>query len=441
MSPSWIMSVLFEYAFYYPLFMAYVWMVGGVYYHWHWGRGGHVFERRPWPHAQRPPASVLVPCHNEREHVTETVHSLLEQDYPGLDIVLINDGSTDGTDRIIDALAERHPSVRAIHLTSNQGKAVALKVGALVSPHEFLITIDGDAVLDRSAVGWIMHHFVSGPRVGAVTGNPRIRTRSTVLGRIQVGEFSSIIGLIKRAQRIYGRVFTVSGVVSGFRKSALQRVGYWSPDMVTEDIDVSWKLQLDHWDIRFEPNCLCWILMPETFRGLFRQRLRWAQGGAEVLIKYSLDLLRWRKRRMWMVYLELLMSIIWSYVICAIMLLWLAGQLLPMPEPLRISTLLPAWPGVLIGVTCLLQFAVSLCIDSRYEKGLGRYYYWMVWYPLAFWTINAITAVVALPRALIKKSGLRARWESPDRGIANSARGSVRPVRTPVHTARGSNDA
>jgi diketogulonate reductase-like aldo/keto reductase len=67
--------------------------------------------------------------------------------------------------------------------------------------------------------------------------------------------------MIKRAQRIYGRIFTVSGVVTAFRKEALHRVGYWSLNMVTEDIDISWKLQRDHWGILYAPNALCWILM------------------------------------------------------------------------------------------------------------------------------------------------------------------------------------
>src|SRR3546814_5898602 len=116
-------------------------------------------------------------------------------------------------------------------------------------------------------------------RVGAVTGNPRIRNRSSLLGQGQVGEFASIIGLIKRTQRVYGRIFTVSGVVAAFRRRALDHVGYWSLDMITEDIDISWKLQRDHWTIFYEPRALCWILMPETLRGLWRQRLRWAQGG------------------------------------------------------------------------------------------------------------------------------------------------------------------
>src|SRR5690606_14590126 len=153
-------------------------------------------------------------------------------------------------------------------------------MGALAARSEYLVCIDGDALLAEDAVAYLVAPLIENPRVGAVTGNPRIRTRSTLIGRIQVGEFSSIIGLIKRTQRVYGRVFTVSGVVAAFRRSALDRVEYWSPDMITEDIDISWKLQLDHWSIFYEPRALCWILMPETLRGLWKQRLRWSRGGA-----------------------------------------------------------------------------------------------------------------------------------------------------------------
>lgn len=83
--------------------------------------------------------------------------------------------------------------------------------------------IDGDALLDRDAAAYIVEPMLYNPRVGAVTGNPRIRTRSTLVGKIQVGEYSSIIGLIKRTQRIYGNVFTVSGVIAAFRRSALAK--------------------------------------------------------------------------------------------------------------------------------------------------------------------------------------------------------------------------
>ena len=414
---SHITDFLYYFEFYYPLFMAYAWVIGAVYYYLHWESG-------PWTAIDRPPEletfpgiSYLVPCHNEAANIVDTIEFLVRQEYPEFEIIAVNDGSTDNTGALLDRLAQQHAAMRVVHLQSNQGKAMALRMATLVSRHEYLVCIDGDALLDPHAGKWLIRHFAEGPRVGAVTGNPRIRTRSTLLGKIQVGEFSAVIGLIKRAQRIYGRVFTISGVVAAFRKSALHQTGYWNTDTVTDDIDISWKLQLNHWDIRFEPNALCWILMPETLQGLWRQRVRWAQGGMEALIRYLPAMPHWRSRRMWGVCLEYLVSVLWSYFMCLIIVLWLLGQLFTMPEPLSIPTLLPGWNGIILGVTCLLQFAISLAIDSRFEKGIGRIYYWMVWYPVAYWTINMLTTAFAVPRALFGARRRLATWKSPDRGL------------------------
>lgn len=209
----------------------------------------------------------------------------------------------------------------------------------------------------------------------------------------------------------------MSGVVSAFRKSALHRVGYWNLDMVTEDIDISWKLQMDYWDIRYEPHALCWILMPETLRGLWKQRLRWAQGGNEVLLRYAGNLRYWPRRRMWPVYIEYLTSILWGYSMLTVILLYLVGQMVMLPPGFRVESIIPTWPGVVLGLACLLQFAISFALDSRYEKGLFKYYFVMIWYPLAFWLINMCTTVVALPKAIVKKRGERARWKTEDRGI------------------------
>jgi biofilm PGA synthesis N-glycosyltransferase PgaC len=242
-----------------------------------------------------------------------------------------------------------------------------------------------------------------------------VRNRSTLLGKIQVGEFSSIVGLLKRAQRIYGRVFTVSGVVAAFRKSAVHQ------DVLTEDIDISWRLQLNHWDIRYEPNALCWILMPERLRGLWRQRLRWAQGGLEVLVNHFHDLFGWRHRRMWVVAIELVISTFWAYTMGIVFVLWTIGQLIDLPPPISSANIPPGWSGVLLGTMCLIQFAVSLTIDSRYEKKLGRVYYWLIWYPMVYWIIQVLTSIVALPRALMRPRGRRGLWTSPDRGIRTGA--------------------
>jgi len=409
-------DLVLGFTFYYPLFMAYLWMAGALYYYFSKERKEPLYGSPPllpeYPHV-----SVLVPCFNEGDNAYETIGALLKLNYPNYDIIAINDGSSDNTAAIIDDIASKHPNVKAVQLASNQGKAMALTVGAILSSSEFLVCIDGDAVLDPNCITWMMRHFISGPRVGAVTGNPRIRNRSTMLGKLQVGEFSSVIGLIKRAQRVYGRVFTVSGVVAAFRKSALHRVGYWSTNMVTEDIDISWKLQTHYYDVRYEPNALCWILMPETLRGLWKQRVRWAQGGAEVLLKFKSIFLDIKKRRMWPIYTELVISIIWSYVIGLIFLLWAIGKFIELPPYLHINTIIPEWNGVLLAMTCLLQFAISLFIDSRYEPQNRRYFYWMIWYPMLFWMLSAATTIVGLPAALLKDRNKRATWVSPDRGI------------------------
>jgi len=241
------------------------------------------------------------------------------------------------------------------------------------------------------------------------------------VGRVQVGEFSSIIGLIKRTQRVYGQVFTVSGVIAAFRRRALSEVGYWSPDMITEDIDISWKLQLRHWTVFYEPRALCWILMPETMKGLWKQRLRWAQGGAEVFIVNMRRLWAWEYRRMWPLFLEFCLSTAWAFAYAVTILLFLVGLVIPMPSSLHVQHLFPpAFTGLMLGVVCLLQFFVSLLIERRYEKGIGASLFWIIWFPVVYWMLSLFTTLVAFPKVMLMRKRSRARWVSPDRGIGRN---------------------
>ncbi|HET8730441.1 MAG TPA: poly-beta-1,6-N-acetyl-D-glucosamine synthase [Moraxellaceae bacterium] len=415
--PETVWQGLLGFVYYYPLFMSYLWMIGAFLFYWRW-------ERRDPPYTapvtlpDTPPVSVLIPCYNEGDNAEETIKHALALDYPEFEVIAINDGSRDNTGEVLNRLAEQHPRLRVVHLAQNQGKAMGLQAGSLLARYEFLICIDGDALLDRHAAHWMVRHFVENPQVAAVTGNPRIRNRSTLLGRVQVGEFSSIVGMIKRAQRSFGRIFTVSGVITAFRKTAVHAVGYWSPDMLTEDIDITWKLQRAGWDVRFEPNALVWILMPETLHGLWKQRLRWAMGGAQVLMKNIDVFLRPRQNHLWPLLLEMCVSVAWSYLMLALTVMWLAGLVLPKGLlPVIGSPLIPQGSGIILGTTCLLQFAFSKWLDSRYDKGLGRNYYWMIWYPVVFWVINIATTVTAYPKVLRQGRGQRARWVSPDRGV------------------------
>jgi len=408
---------LLGFVFYYPLFMSFLWMIGAAIFYWRFERAGAV-QDRPVAGAATPPVSVLIPSYNEGENAAETLSHALALDYPEFEVIAINDGSKDDTGEVLERMAARHPRLRVVHLAQNQGKALALQAGSLLANHELLICIDGDALLDARAAHWLVRHFVEGERVGAVTGNPRIRNRSTLLGRVQVGEFSSMVGMIKRAQRSFGRIFTVSGVITAFRKSAVHQVGYWSADVLTEDIDITWKLQRAGWDVAFEPNALTWILMPETLRGLWKQRLRWAMGGAQVLLK-NLDVLRHPSQSfMWPLLVEMCTSLAWSYSMLLLTLTWLLRLLLPVGAlPAVSSPLSPQGSGLILGTACLLQFAFSSWLDRRYDRGLARNLFWMIWYPFAYWIISTASMVVAYPKVLLRGRGQRARWVSPDRGI------------------------
>lgn len=394
----------------YPVVMAIGWMLLAVLFVVR-REGRQRWLRQP-PDGPQPGVSVLIPCFNEAATLDETLRHALAVHWPQLEVIAIDDGSSDGTGERLDGWAAVEPRLRVVHLARNQGKAMALRTGALLARHGLLVCIDGDALLDPEAVGWLVRRFDGQPRLAAVTGNPRIRNRTTLLGRLQVGEFSSIIGLIKRAQSMLGGLFTVSGVITAFRREALDAIGDWRLDVLTEDIAVTWDLQRAGWQVAYEPHAVVWILMPETLAGLWKQRLRWAEGGIQVL-RGQLDLvLQPRQWRLLPLLSEPLLSLIWAQAM-VVALLWQLLQIVRHPG-------IPSGgggPWLVLAAVCLLQFVLSLWLDRPYDRELPRVLFWMIWYPLLFWMVTTAAAVVALPRVLLRPSGQRARWVSPDRGV------------------------
>ncbi|MEI8251733.1 MAG: poly-beta-1,6-N-acetyl-D-glucosamine synthase [Synechococcus sp. ELA057] len=400
----------------YPLVLALLWCLLALLWSWRW-EWPERWCRQPPDGDLGPPVSVLIPCFNEGPNLRETIGAALALRWSDWEVIAINDGSSDDTGQQLEAMAEAEPRLRVVHLAVNQGKALALHAGALLARHELLLCIDGDALLDPHAAAWMVRHFQRDPRLGAVTGNPRIRNRSTLLGRLQVGEFSMIVGLIKRAQSQLGGLFCVSGVIGCFRRTALHEVAYWNPHRLTEDIDITWRLQRAGWRVRYEPHALVWILMPETLRGLWRQRRRWADGGLEVL-SANLDLLR--TPRLWHLLpllLEPLASLLWANLLALLLLLAPLALLLQGQNGQPVVGWLPHGFTALLLLACALQFAVSFWLDRPYDVGLRRIGFWMIWYPAAYWLLSFAATVVACWRWPLRDRRGRARWISPDRGL------------------------
>ena len=413
-----LLSLISDFVFFYPLTMSLVWIVGAVIFYWRNERGkqGQLPELVD---AER--FSILVPAHNEVRQIETTVERLLALNYPDYEVIVADDGSTDGTTELLHRLCAQHERLRAVYMAQNGGKAAALNAACAVSRGDYILTIDADAQLEPDALRWMAWHFQQSPRVGAVTGNPRVLNRTTLLAKIQTGEFATIVGLIKRAQRaMFGKVLTVSGVIAAFRKQALVDVGMWDTHMATDDIDISWRLQRRFWDIRYEPRAIIWMLVPETVTGLWHQRLRWSLGGVEVLKKNADIWKDWKQRRLYPVYLEYAASVVWSYclwLIVALRTLQMGADLLFGIEFGRGAN--PSWIGASLALLCIAMFLISLVLDNAYEKQMVRYLFWVIWYPIAYWLINASTVVIGFAKVMLRKKGAQGQgvWQSPDRGI------------------------
>lgn len=400
--------------FWYPITMGLLWCVGGILYYF------RIERKEPLPLPATPMVSVLIPAYNESDNLVDIVQRLNEMNYPDYEILIINDGSKDNTAQYAKALADKYERVRFIDLQENCGKANALYLGFMAAKGEYLICVDGDSYLDKDCIRYLMSHFLNpknGERVGAVTGNPRVRNRSSLFARMQLCEYASIISLIKRTQRIWGKVMTVSGVVVAYRKSALLDCGLWDRDVITEDIGVTWKLERNFWDIRYEPNALCWMLVPETLGGIIKQRKRWAQGGQEVVIRHAGIFKSWRRKRMYPIFTEQVMSTLW-------VILWL---LLTITEIFKlcygVGSYIPyLWKSQYLAVICMIQFIVALKLERRYDKTIFSYMMVAAWYPVAYWIISGLVAIMAIPSTITSRKNRLARWNSPDRGIGTKTK-------------------
>ncbi|EGY33723.1 poly-beta-1,6-N-acetyl-D-glucosamine synthase [Aggregatibacter actinomycetemcomitans] len=409
-----VFEILSIFVFVYPAGMAIYWfMAGTCYYLFKEGKLNEPISRY-LPGEQVPMISLMVPCYNEGNNLDESIPHLLQLRYPNYELIFINDGSKDNTAEVIDRWAAKEPRITALH-QENQGKASALNHGLTVAKGKYVACIDGDAVLDYYALDYMVQALEQDPKYAATTGNPRVRNRSTILGRLQVSEFSSIIGLIKRAQGLMGTIFTVSGVCCLFRKDVMEEIGGWSTNMITEDIDISWKIQIAGYNIMYEPRALCWVLMPESIKGLYKQRLRWAQGGAETIMKYFPKVWHWRNRRLWPMYIEYFATVIWAF-------LWVLLAVIALIQKYIFDISIENMGLFETNISIMffaffLQCLLSLYIDSRYERNLLRYGLSCIWYPYVYWLLNTVTLLVGIPKAIFRNKSKFAVWTSPDRGV------------------------
>lgn len=297
-----------------------------------------LLDQLPRAHSgYEPPVSVLVPAYNEEATIAASVRSMLQLDYPELEVIVVNDGSRDGT---LEALRREfalvpYPEaywrrlevepVRAIYRSTkfrnlrvidkeNGGKADALNAGINAARYPLVCSVDADSILERASLRRVVLPFLHDPRVVASGGTVRIANGCEVRGGFleKVGLPRKILPLLQVVEYLraflFGRlgwapmnaVLIISGAFGVFRKDAVVEAGGYRPDTVGEDMELVVRLHRRHrlagrpYRIAFLPDPICWTEAPETLKVLRSQRARWQRGLGESLMHNRTLLAHWR---------------------------------------------------------------------------------------------------------------------------------------------------
>ncbi len=234
----------------------------------------------PWP-----AVSVVVPAYNEELGIAKTVQSLAACDYPELEIVVVDDGSTDATAAVVAGLGI--PVVRLLRQT-NAGKSAALNAGIHAARHDVLVLVDGDTVFEPDAMKALVRPMAEARRsmVGAVSGNTKVGNRRGLLGRWQHVEYVTGFNLDRRMFDVLQCMPTVPGAIGAFRREALTAVGGVSEDTLAEDTDLTMAICRTGWRVLYVPEARAWTEAPATLGQLWRQRYRWCYGTMQAMWKH-----------------------------------------------------------------------------------------------------------------------------------------------------------
>ena len=230
-----------------------------------------------------PPVSVLIPAYNEEETVADCIEAVCASTYPSdmMEVIVINDGSTDRTYE--EAIAFRDRGVR-VFSRDNGGKHAALNFGLQCARGSVIVTVDADSRPEPAAIEAMVAALVDDPGVGALSASVIAANDETMIGRLQRVEYA-LSNTNRRAYSMFDAVPVVPGCLGVFRREALDDVWGFDPDTVTEDFDVTIKLLKAGWTVKHGPGRV-WTIAPDDWPSLWRQRLRWYQGGFETLRKH-----------------------------------------------------------------------------------------------------------------------------------------------------------
>ena len=239
-------------------------------------------KRHAFDPTYRPLVSIIVPAYNEQRVIAHTIQSLLNQTYVKKEIIIVDDGSKDHTGLIASQFA--HRGVRVLR-KPNGGKGSALNYGLLFARGKLVLTIDADSQLRPDALERMVSTMSDRSIAGSV-GTIKALNYNSVLTKCQALEYISTFSLMRRALRFSGAINVISGAFGMFRREAIDDVGRFDNDSLAEDFGITIRIQKSYGFVGTDSQAVTDTEVPESWKGLFKQRRRWALGTLQEIAKH-----------------------------------------------------------------------------------------------------------------------------------------------------------
>ncbi len=260
--------------------------------------------------------SIIVPAYNEEVVIGKSLESLVNQSYQNLEIIVVDDGSTDRTSEVAKYY-EKHSKDKKVRVLRkpNGGKANAINFGIHHSTGELIMVVDADSKLEKDAVTLMERYFID-PNIAAVAGSVYVSNQTNLLTRLQALEYIEGLNMVRNGQALLKLVNIIPGPIGMFRKEALYEVGLYDSDTFAEDCDVTLKLITRGYKIDFESDAVAYTEAPENLLDLIKQRYRWTRGILQAIKKHKGLLWNIRKNpaasfTMWYMLFE---SVFWPFM-------------------------------------------------------------------------------------------------------------------------------
>ena len=350
----------------------------------------------------KPFVSIMIPSHNEESVVANTVENVLAIDYPSFEIIVIDDRSTDNTASVIKDLEQKYDNVTALIREKDAfpGKSAVLNDALKIAKGEAILVFDADATVEPDFLNKLIPNLEPAD-VGAVQARKIIRNKDVnLLTRCQNNEYTMDTHFQVGRDAVKGAV-ELRGNGELIKRQALEDIGGWNNYTITDDLDMSTRLHIKGWDVRFCPEACVYEEGIIYILPLFRQRRRWLEGTIRRYLEYFAEAMRSKKMSLrarfdMAVYITQFIMPLWFMLEVAFRIIKLFTDKI---DPYSLHNVL--WSSLIVSLVVGLGFFSAIRYSLRRYDAVPRLkalkqalettvYFLIIWFPMELFICGKI---------------------------------------------------